>query len=87
MRKFLNKSVLAISLAATMVISVNSTAYATQPAPTIDVSSVISSYSDDTISPHRDEIGYRYRVTNGVLEKRLWNYTKGIWLEDAWSVA
>lgn len=29
--------------------------------------------------------GYRYRVYNGVLERRLWSYTYEKWLEPSWT--
>lgn len=31
--------------------------------------------------------GYLYRVVNGVLEKRLWSYTRGVWVDSHWSKA
>lgn len=40
--------------------------------------------SDDT---QADQIGYKYRSINGYLQKRRWNYTKGVWVDPYWTPA
>ncbi len=35
-----------------------------------------------TIEPRADEIGYKYRLLDGKLQRRLWNYTTGQWIGD-----
>ena len=35
-----------------------------------------------SIEPRADEIGYRYRILDGKLQRRLWNYTDGCWIGD-----
>lgn len=35
-----------------------------------------------TISPLAEETEWAFRVNNGVVQMRLWSYTRGIWLTD-----
>ena len=45
--------------------------------------------STESISPgiqlYGNETGYRYRVYNGKLYKRLWSYTYGRWEDPVWT--
>lgn len=34
--------------------------------------------------PKADQIGWVYRVHNGWLQRRRWNYTKGYWVDKYW---
>lgn len=36
------------------------------------------------LSSRKEEIGYVYRFVNGVEQRRLWSYTRGVWLESEW---
>lgn len=36
------------------------------------------------LSPRKEEIGYIYRIVDGVEQRRLWSYTRGVWLEPEW---
>lgn len=39
--------------------------------------------SDSTeITPYADDIGWRYTTYNGQLYRRLYNYTKGLWIGE-----
>lgn len=42
---------------------------------------------ETTISPKGEVTGYKYKYINGVLYKRLWSYTGGYWIDDAWMPA
>ena len=44
----------------------------------------IEDMSDDTISPHADEIITRFRIHNNILQYRRWNATKGYWVDPDW---
>ncbi len=35
-----------------------------------------------TVSPRAEQTEWYYRIYNGHLQKRLWSYTRGIWLTD-----
>ena len=35
-----------------------------------------------TVSPQAEETEWYFRVYNGKVQKRLWSYTRGIWLTD-----
>ena len=37
---------------------------------------------EDTVSPQKDDIQYRYRIEDGKMYKRLYNYTSGEWLGE-----
>lgn len=40
--------------------------------------------SDGSISTYADQIGYIYRIHNGRVQKRRWNYTQGEWVDKKW---
>ncbi|RKJ78978.1 hypothetical protein D7X33_09075 [Butyricicoccus sp. 1XD8-22] len=44
----------------------------------------IEDLSDNTISPHADEIITKFRRYNGVIQYRRWNATKGYWVDPDW---
>lgn len=35
-----------------------------------------------TVSPRAEETAWVYRIYDGKVQKRLWSYTRGIWLTD-----
>ena len=37
---------------------------------------------DETISPYAEETSWYFRIKDGVLQRRLWSNTRGIWLTD-----
>ena len=80
MSKFVKRaSVLAMTLA--LAISMGSTALA---APrSIPMRRLAAPVVAD---PNADVIIWKYRVNNGVAEKRRWNVTKGVWVDPAWIV-
>lgn len=73
------KKIISIVLALVLFCAVLPIAYADAfdlPAQTTD------SVSDSPISTRVEEVGWYYRINNGVMEKRLWSYTYGVWLTD-----
>lgn len=40
--------------------------------------------SDGSISTYADQIEYVYRIHNGRVQKRRWNYTQGEWVDKKW---
>lgn len=41
--------------------------------------------AEETVEPRAISTGYYYMKINGVCYRRLWNYTEGVWIDDAWS--
>ena len=72
-RKSLKKAVFAfaLSIAVLSAMPVASYAEVTDAEP-----------ASATIEPRADEIGYKYRLLDGRLQRRLWNYTDGCWIGD-----
>ncbi len=48
----------------------------------IDVPVYTYASENSSISTYADRIEWRYTITNGVLYKRLYNYSKNIWIGD-----
>lgn len=48
------------------------------------VSTVGNDFNGDTstVAPKAEETEWYYRVYNGHLQRRLWSYTRGIWLTE-----
>ena len=46
--------------------------------------SVVSELNQKTATPYADVIVWKYRNYNGVVQKRRWNQTKGVWVDPAW---
>ena len=42
----------------------------------------IPTSEDGTVSPQAEETVWLYRINDGKMQKRLWSYTRGIWLTD-----
>ena len=42
-------------------------------------------HSESEISARAEVRGYILRVVDGVTQKRLWSYTRGVWLEPGWT--
>lgn len=46
----------------------------------------VNAYSDpatkSTIQPRADNIQYRYKIEDGKMYKRLYNYSLGVWIGD-----
>ena len=40
--------------------------------------------SDESISTYADQIEYVFRIHNGRIQKRRWNYTQGEWVDKKW---
>lgn len=40
--------------------------------------------ADGSISTYADQIEYVYRIHNGRVQKRRWNYTQGEWVDKKW---
>ena len=58
----------------------------TSATPTLNVSAKenvsIVSYQSSTVAPLSENIGWRYKVENGNLYKRLYNYSMSQWVGD-----
>ncbi len=39
------------------------------------------------VQPYSNQTGYRYKISNGKVWKRLWSYTYHRWEEPDWSLA
>lgn len=39
------------------------------------------------VQPYANQTGYKYRLINGKLHKRLWSYTYHRWEESYWTLA
>lgn len=42
--------------------------------------------AEEAVEPRAVSTGYKYTKINGVCWRRLWNYTDGVWVDDAWTV-
>lgn len=40
--------------------------------------------ASEIVTPYADVYVYKYRRKNGILQKRLWNKSKGTWAEPYW---
>lgn len=40
--------------------------------------------SNENISTYADQIEYVFRIHNGRIQKRRWNYTQGEWVDKKW---
>lgn len=65
-------------LGTTIILSSTSVAFC---ADTVTVPASATS-SNAEITPRKDDIGWRYTTINGELYRRLFNYTKGLWIGD-----
>lgn len=78
------KSFIALAMSAAMLVSsavVASAAEVAEPAPAAETS--VS--QEITISPRAsDEIVWKYRIKDGVIQKRRWNATKQVWVDPYW---
>ncbi|WP_367567627.1 hypothetical protein [Lacrimispora sp.] len=79
MKKFLTINLTGL-LAATMFLVVLPTntyasGYSTEQTQTIEKSE---------IGPQAEETGYKYKVIDGKLYKRLWSYTYARWIDKDW---
>ena len=43
--------------------------------------------ADSGIQPYSNKTGYKYRIIDGKLYKRLWSYTYNRWEEPRWTLA
>lgn len=50
--------------------------------PTLFVEDPAIYLQDETISPYAEETSWYFRIKDGVLQRRLWSNTRGIWLTD-----
>lgn len=78
------KSFIALAMSAAMLVSgaaVASAAEVAEPAPAAETS--VS--QEITISPRAtDTIVWKYRIKDGVMQKRRWNATKQVWVDPYW---
>ena len=71
--------------AAVITASVSATAFAYAPVATPscpESPAAVSALSEEGIVPYAEETGWSFRIHNGQPQKRLWSFTRGIWLTD-----
>ncbi len=59
-----------------------STALLASPAATLSAHAYSSSNSEVTVQPRAFDIQYRYKIEDGKMYKRLYNYSLGVWIGD-----
>lgn len=52
--------------------------------PIASVPTEVQAAVTPTVDPQADEIIWRFRVNNGIREKRRWNATRGYWVDPYW---
>lgn len=52
------------------------------PAATLSAKAYSASATESTIQPRAHDIQYRYKIENGKMYKRLYNYTLCVWIGD-----
>lgn len=72
------KKICALVLALVLCFCLSATAFA----DVIVTEPVVENLEETGVEPRAEEVGWKYRVYNGNLEKRLWSYTYGKWLTD-----
>ena len=70
------KKVVSFLLALTIVFSFGMTAFADNNIPNM------GEENNSTVEPRIEELEWVYRVIDGMLEKRLWSNTYGVWRTD-----
>lgn len=63
--------------------AVSTPVFAAEPADSAAPVEIVETSSSE-IAPYSDIIEYRYKEENGVLYRRLYNYTRGEWAEPYW---
>lgn len=48
-------------------------------------SQILAENSD--VTPQAEVTEYKYMTINGYLYKRLWSVTRGVWIDDRWTLA
>jgi len=77
----MRKKIIVILISSFLVLSNSVLTIQAQAKSIIEISSCIDS-QDDYIEPKADKIGWRYKVQNGILYKRQYNYTRERWIGD-----
>ena len=65
-----------------MVFACPTTSLTVNAASTVQDDSIVTLSGDYGIMPLKDDIQYRYKIENGKMYKRLYNYTVGEWVGD-----
>lgn len=65
-----------------MVFACPTTSLTVNAASNVQEDSIATLSDDYGIAPLKDDIQYRYKIENGKLYKRLYNYTVGEWVGD-----
>ena len=76
MKKNIRVLIVGLLLASTLVVP----AFAAVPSLSQDALSSQASSGD--ITPYKDELIMYYRIHNGVTQYRIWNATRGYWVND-----
>lgn len=82
--KIFVKRLIAIAMSATMLVSGAAIASAAEPPVASSAAAAALSASEGISPTATDEIYWKYRVYNGVLQKRRWNATKQVWVDPYW---
>ncbi len=65
-----------------MVFACPATSLTVNAASNVQDDSIVTLSDDYGIMPLKDDIQYRYKIENGKMYKRLYNYTIGVWVGD-----
>lgn len=65
-----------------MVFACPTTSLTVNAASNVQDDSIVTLSGDYGIMPLKDDIQYRYKIENGKMYKRLYNYTVGEWVGD-----
>lgn len=84
MKKTAKKLIICALAALTLASSAAVTSFAAEPAAPSAVSANAKADGEETITPYADTIVWKYQVIDGVLYKRRWNQTKGVWVDPYW---
>lgn len=84
MKKTAKKIILCVLAALTLASSTAITSFAAESAAPAAVSVNAKAGGGETITPYADTIVWKYQLIDGVLYKRRWNQTKGVWVDPYW---
>lgn len=48
------------------------------------VESAVVAQDEENVMPYAEVTGYKYKMVNGIIYKRLWSYTYNEWVDSVW---
>jgi|GEM_PF-3247409 len=84
MKKLIRKLIVVCTTSIMITVAITSSVTAAYFPPS-DEYDYSYEYGGNLPTARKDVTGYIYRYYNGRDQRRLWSFTRGIWLESSWS--